>query len=94
MVHLTKGTKFIKGQNFKKYTALVPINGSIKKVSFGDTRYEHYKDSVPKELGGGLWSHKDHNDKERRKNYRLRHGAQGYQHRKNSPAWFSYYFLW
>jgi hypothetical protein len=34
-----------------------------KTVHFGNPNYEHYKDRT------GIWSHLDHNDKERRKNY-------------------------
>ena len=94
---LPKGIKFIKGQGKKKYTAILPDG---KKVSFGHRDYQHYKDSVPKRLGGGKWSHKDHGDPERRKNYRKRHGGMVCKDgkkcisKKYSPAWFSYYFLW
>lgn len=99
MKKLKPGIKFIKGSGFKKYTAIIPISTDKNKkkfikVSFGDQRYEHYKDIVPKNLGGGLWSHKNHYDKERRKRYRIRHGATGYYLKEYSPAWFSYYFLW
>lgn len=88
---LPKGTYFVRGPGYKKYTAHVPGYNS---VSFGDKRYEQFKDSVPKQLGGGLYSNKNHNDPKRRANYRRRHGAQGYYKKKYSPAWFSYYFLW
>ena len=94
---LPKGTKFIvpKTGN-KKYTALIPIDGKIKRVSFGDRRYEQYKDSTPVKK----WSKSDHGDKTRRASYRARHGsmkcADGKKciTKKYSPAWFSYYFLW
>lgn len=86
-----KGVKFILGPNKYKYTAILP-NGT--KVNFGDKNYEHFKDSVPKELGGGIWSFKDHNDKSRRDNYIKRHSAEGYHKVKYSPAWFSYNYLW
>lgn len=86
-----KGVKFVKGPNKYKYTAILS-NGS--KVNFGDKNYEQYKDTVPKELGGGIWSHKDHNDKARRLNYRKRHSANNYYKVKYSPAWFSYNYLW
>lgn len=88
---LPKGTRFKKGPKGKKYTAIMP-DGHL--VHFGSSQYQQYKDSVPKNLGGKLWSHKNHNDKQRRKNYRIRHGAQGHYKTKYSPAWFSYYFLW
>jgi len=81
----------------KKYLAILPNN---KKVYFGARGYEHYHDSVPVSLGGGKWSHKNHNDKERRKNYRNRHKSIKNKEGKPSylirytPSWFSYYFLW
>jgi len=69
-------------------------------VTFGDRRYQHYRDQVPRSLGGGRWSHLDHNDPARRANYRRRHaGIRTKNGRKaisvpNSPAWFSYHYLW
>lgn len=97
---LPKGTYFEKGTGNYKYTAHVPVGGQMKIVHFGHRDYEHYRDSVPKSLGGKLWSHKDHNDKERRDNYRSRHrgmlnkdGKPAYKV-KYTPAWFSYYYLW
>jgi hypothetical protein len=88
---LPAGIRFVKGPLGKKYTAILP-NG--KHVHFGSSSYQQYKDSVPKRLGGGLWSQKNHLDEQRRKSYRARHGAQGYYKIKYTPAWFSYYFLW
>ena len=88
---------FEPGPGNKKYTAVLD-NG--KRVSFGDRRYEQYRDSVPKRLGGGLYSHLDHNDAKRRENYRRRHaGVQKSSGRRAideqySPAWFSYHYLW
>ena len=85
---------------FKKYTALVPIGGKVKRVHFGDRRYQHFKDSVPMDLGGGKWSRLDNGDLKRRKNYRNRHGGMLCSDgtlcisRKYSPSWFSYNFLW
>lgn len=97
-MQLPKGIKFVvPKKGYKKYTAILP-NG--KRVSFGDRRYEHYKDQIPKNLGGKKWSQKDHKDKERRRNYRKRHGALKCKDgkkcisKKYSPAWFSYHFLW
>lgn len=89
--------RFVRGPKNKKYTAIMSDG---RKVHFGDNRYEHYKDSVPKDLGGGIWSKLDHKDKERRKNYRSRHkniiceDGRRCIDVKYSPAWFSYYFLW
>lgn len=94
---LQRVKKFVKGPYPKKYTAIMDDD---TKVHFGDRRYQHYKDTTPKSLGGGLWSHKDHGDKARRKNYRARHsgmktksGRTAYRV-KYSPSWFSYYYLW
>ena len=91
MPKLPNGIKFYKAKYPKKYLAVMP---SGKRVSFGHQGYQQYKDTVPKNLGGGKWSHKNHLDKERRRKYRKRHSAQGYHKRLYSPAWFSYYFLW
>ncbi len=88
---LPDGIRFVKGPNGKKYTAIMPDG---RRVNFGASGYEQYKDSIPKNLGGQLWAHKNHLDETRRKSYRARHGAQGYYKIKYTPAWFSYYFLW
>lgn len=89
--------KFVAGPGRYKYTAILK-NGH--RVNFGHKAYEHYKDSVPVELGGGLWSKKDHNDLKRRANYRKRHegvltktGTPAFKV-KLSPSWFSYHYLW
>ena len=60
---LPEGIRFQKGPRGKKYTAILP-NG--KRVHFGASNYEQYKDSVPKNLGGQLWSHKNHLDEDRK----------------------------
>jgi hypothetical protein len=94
---LPKGTRFTLGPGQYKYTAILPDG---KRVNFGHRDYEQYKDSVPKSLGGGRWSRKDHLDPERRKSYRARHGGMRCKDgtrcidKKYTPAWFSYYFLW
>ena len=46
---------------FKKYDVVTP---SGRLISFGDTRYQHFKDTAL-----GLFSHLDHNDTTRRKSY-------------------------
>lgn len=102
MPTLPRGTKFIVPKSgHKKYTAIIPqSNGGTKRVSFGDRRYQHYKDRVPKSMGGGKWSKKDHLDKKRRANYRKRHsgirrsGGGKAVKKKYSPSWFSYHYLW
>jgi len=97
MASTLKGVKFVKGPSKYKYTAILKDG---RRVNFGHRDYQHYKDSVPKRLGGKLWSHNDHNDKERRQRYRRRHeaiktksGKPAYKV-KYSPSWFSYHFLW
>ncbi len=81
----------------KKYIAILKDG---QKVAFGNRNYQHFKDSVPVNLGGGKWSKLNHNDLKRRKSYRLRHagvltvdGKRAIDI-KYSPAWFSYYYLW
>ena len=81
----------------KKYIAHLPDGRTVK---FGQIGYEHYKDSVPKRLGGKMWSHEDHLDKKRKANYISRHSniinksGKKSINVKYSPAWFSYHFLW
>lgn len=94
---LPRGTKFEKGPGRYKYTAILPDG---KRVNFGHRDYQHFRDRVPKNKGGKLWSHKDHNDKDRMENYRSRHrgvktraNTPAYK-KKYSPSWFSYHFLW
>ena len=82
---------FKKGPKNKKYSVLFP-DGKI--VTFGDKRYQHYRDRI------GLWSNLDHNNKTRRENYRKRHEAVKLKdgriakNVKFTPAWFSWNFLW
>lgn len=81
--------KFMKStKKFKKYDAIIynKITKKTRKVSFGDIRYQQYKDKI------GLYKDKDHNDKERRRLYRKRHYKTHFK--KYSPSWFSWYFLW
>ena len=54
----------------KKYDAIL-IKDKIKYVSFGDNRYEHYKDKTPDKF----YSYLDHLDKKRRDKYRKRASA-------------------
>ena len=89
--------RFEEGPGHKKYSAILK-NG--RRVSFGDRRYQHYQDSVPVEMGGGIWSSLDHHDEDRRRKYQQRHsgvktsdGERAISVRY-SPAWFSYYLLW
>ena len=75
----------------KMYNALLEnkTNKKIVKVPFGASDYENYRDTT----GLNLYPHLIHNDKERRRLYRLRHQKDikpGFY----SPGWFSYYILW
>lgn len=67
----------------KKYTAILS-NG--KKIHFGDSRYEQFKDSTSIKA----FSHKDHNDPKRKENYYKRHGKAD----KYTAKWFSHKYLW
>jgi len=77
----------------KKYSVITP---SGKKIHFGASGMEQYKDST----GLGLYSHLDHGDKERRKRYLAR--AKGIKDKngnltwnnKESPNYYSVHYLW
>lgn len=64
--------KIEKGQYPKKYTAYVQDNKTkkIRKISFGDQNYQHYKDEALK-----IYKSHDHNDETRRRLYFLRHSG-------------------
>jgi hypothetical protein len=73
----------------KKYTAIIRSGNKIKKIHFGDSRYEQYKDSS----GLGLYSKLDHGDKKRRASYKSRHSGflkPGFY----SAGYFSMNYLW
>jgi hypothetical protein len=69
---------------------------SGKWIHFGDSNSEQFKDST----GLGLYTNKNHNDKERRKRYLAR--AKGIKNKKGELTWnnpesanyFSVKFLW
>jgi len=77
------------GKGNKKYTAFLKEKktGKIKKISFGDKRYQQYDDKVLK-----VYSHLNHYDEKRRSNYRSRHKNDKLN--EYSPGWFSWTFLW
>lgn len=88
---------WMRGTKSKKYK--VDIYSGIKKiktVQFGDRRYEHYKDNTPLKL----YSYLDHNDPNRRLNYKKRHlrilNKDGIPAPlvRFSPSWFSFLYLW
>jgi len=87
--------KFIKFQKSntanKKYDAILQNKKTkkLKKIPFGDKRYQQYQDTT----GLGLYSTKDHKDKERRLNYRKRHRVY-IKDDSYSAGYFSMIFLW
>jgi len=56
-------------------------------LSFGDSRYQQYKDKTPLKH----YSHLDHKDKERKRLYYARHGRTT---DKNSAKYWSNKYLW
>ena len=75
---------------FKKYDAIIQDNITKRKqrISFGDNRYEHFKDTT----GLKLYTSLDHNDPKRRRLYKTRHEKT--RHKKYSPSWYSDNYLW
>lgn len=69
----------------KKYKARVIWKGKEQTVHFGDTRFQQYKDTTPLRL----YSHLDHNDKERRRRYLARH-----KHDSGPAGELARRFLW
>lgn len=55
----------------KKYVATVGDAKKKRKIHFGDSRYEQYRDST----NIGAFSKKDHRDEKRRRNYFKRHSG-------------------
>jgi len=80
----------------KKYDVFVFKNGKKVKISFGDRKYKHYKDTTK----ARAWSSLDHGDKKRRLNYIKR--ATKIKNKKgqetalilSSPNYFSLKYLW
>lgn len=56
-------------------------------VSFGDKRYEQYKDKL------GYYKHLDHNDKKRKDAYRARHKNDNINN-PNFAGYWSWNYLW
>lgn len=79
-----------RGTGHKKYKVVITdLNGvKLKTVQFGDKRYEQYKDSVPLKL----YSHLNHNDKNRRRLYKNRHEKDRHNH--FTAGWFADKYLW
>jgi hypothetical protein len=75
----------------KKYNAIIINHNTkkIKKIPFGDLRYQQYRDQVYL----NLYSHLNHYDEDRRRLYILRHKKDiknGYW----SAGLFSMFYLW
>lgn len=75
----------------KMYDAILlnKKNSKIKRVPFGSSEYENYRDIT----GLNLYPHLIHGNNERRRRYRARHKVflkKGYY----SPGLFSFFFLW
>lgn len=71
----------------KKYRVWIRVNGRLKKVDFGDMRYQHYRDTTPIRA----LTHLDHNDPERRRRYYQRHST---NYPDGSADYFSKKYLW
>lgn len=76
-----------------KYNAILEHKKTkrTKKIPFGGiktdgTPYQHYHDKI------GHYRQYDHNDKQRRQRYRVRH--KGEDTKKFSSGYFSWRFLW
>lgn len=83
-------------KNIKGYTIKVSTRKNKKYdvykddkyiTSFGDKRYQHYKDLI------GYYKNLDHNDKKRRDNYRSRHKNDNIDN-PNYAGYWAYHFLW
>lgn len=72
----------------KKYSVMVKsTSGNLKIIHFGDSRYQQYHDQI------GRYQHLDHFDRERRKRYRQRHIKDNINN-KNTPGYWSWWYLW
>jgi hypothetical protein len=69
---------------YKKYDVFLDDK---KLLSFGDNRYEQFRDKL------GFYKDKDHGDLKRKRAYRLRHQHDNISE-PNSPGYFSFHFLW
>jgi hypothetical protein len=80
----------ISPQKYKKYNAILRHNttGRLKYVPFGDTRYQHFRDST----GLNVYSNLDHGDRKRQINYLKRHANT--KDNLYSSSYFSSNYLW
>ena len=84
--------RFEKAKSPKKYNAVLlnKKTGREKRVPFGSAVHEQYRD----DSGLGLWSHKNHLDKERRRLYRLRHAGEGDSENFPNAGYWAWWILW
>jgi methionyl-tRNA formyltransferase len=78
-------------QKNKKYSAILENKSTkkTKRINFGDTRYQNYRDIT----GLNLYPQLVHNDKSRRQKYIARHSSkvrEGYY----SAGYFALKYLW
>lgn len=78
---------FISAELWNKKRPNSPTNRPYKKISFGATGYEQFKDNTPL----GIYSKLNHLDKNRREKYYKRHGKEA---KIFSPKYFSHKYLW
>jgi len=71
----------------KKYSVYVMKDGKKRIIHFGDKRYQHFKDRI------GLYKNLDHNDKNRRRLYYIRHKEKDIKD-KSRPKYWSHKILW
>jgi len=84
-----KGFKKSNTKN-KKYDAIIQDKeGHERKISFGHTQYQQYKDTT----GLNIYSNKDHLDKNRRRLYHIRHNKD-IKPNQYSAGYFSMKYLW
>ena len=94
---MIKNIKFFKSnRKNKKYKVQFKLFNNLYTIHFGDIRYQHYKDQTNIKL----YTHLDHLDKKRRKNYLSR--SKGIKNKKNeltkdnplSSNYWSIRYLW
>ena len=71
----------------KKHSVYVMKDGKKRIIHFGYKRYQHFKDRI------GLYKNLDHNDKNRRRLYYIRHKEKNIKD-KSRPKYWSHKILW
>lgn len=95
--------RFEKGPRFKKYTAYVQHKKTkkVRKVHFGDRRYQQYKDRTPLQL----YRSQNHGTRKRMRNYFHRHSGtpnrieainreKAHSDGRYTPKLLSHLYLW